>query len=93
MFRIVLRSLGRSQSGLLGLALFVASGLVGCGAKTTSFWDSPDAETAPISMEELCNGLDDDLDSLVDEDFRDDGGRYLSDSHCGQCGSPCDEVP
>ncbi len=38
---------------------------------------------------EVCNGLDDDLDGRVDQPWRDDRGRYVSDEHCGGCGRPC----
>ncbi len=38
---------------------------------------------------ELCNGLDDDCDGEVDEDFRDEQGRYVDAAHCGGCGQDC----
>ncbi len=41
---------------------------------------------------ETCNGLDDDCDDRVDEDYRDDQGRFTSDKHCGRCNIACDEV-
>ena len=40
---------------------------------------------------ELCNGLDDDADRAIDEDFRDGRGRYVSHEHCGACGHVCDQ--
>jgi hypothetical protein len=41
---------------------------------------------------ETCNGLDDDCDDEIDEDYRDDAGRFTSDKHCGSCAVACDEV-
>jgi hypothetical protein len=41
---------------------------------------------------ERCNGLDDDRDQNVDEDFRDDAGRYTADTDCGECGIACDSL-
>ncbi len=42
------------------------------------------------SEAELCNGLDDDRDGSIDEDFRDGDGRYVHAAHCGACGRACD---
>jgi hypothetical protein len=41
------------------------------------------------ALAEQCNGADDDCDGRIDEDFRDDQGRYLDAQHCGGCDSPC----
>lgn len=42
------------------------------------------------ASEERCNLLDDDRDGAVDEDFRDEAGRYSLDAaHCGSCGRIC----
>jgi hypothetical protein len=41
---------------------------------------------------EQCNGVDDDCDGLVDEEFVDDRGRYVDVSHCGRCGVACEAV-
>jgi hypothetical protein len=40
---------------------------------------------------EACNEQDDDCDGAVDEDFRDDDGRYVARLHCGGCAIPCVE--
>jgi hypothetical protein len=49
--------------------------------------------TAPPAGPEVCNGVDDDCDGAVDEDFRDAlTGRYVQDDHCGACGFSCEGV-
>ena len=44
----------------------------------------------PVPQPELCNQLDDDLDSQVDELFVDDEGRYVDQEHCGSCNVRCE---
>ncbi len=44
----------------------------------------------PILVE-TCNDQDDDCDFEVDEDFRDEAGRYIDRLHCGGCAIPCVE--
>lgn len=41
---------------------------------------------------EVCNGRDDDCDGQIDEDFRDEEGRYMHPSHCGSCSFDCETV-
>lgn len=41
---------------------------------------------------ERCNGLDDDRDHNVDEEFRDSEGRYIADTDCGECGNACEAL-
>jgi len=48
-----------------------------------------DGSERPTPSEEVCNGLDDDLDGEVDEPFRDERGRYVGNDHCGACGASC----
>ena len=44
------------------------------------------------ALAEACNGQDDDCDGEVDEEFRDDAGRYVvSLCNCGACAQPCVE--
>ncbi|HEX4353028.1 MAG TPA: hypothetical protein VHZ95_08945, partial [Polyangiales bacterium] len=45
---------------------------------------------AAVLTSESCNGLDDDGDSKVDEDFRDSEGRYIATDHCGSCDRTCE---
>ncbi len=41
------------------------------------------------ALEERCNAADDDCDGRIDEDFRDEAGRYVHALHCGGCDRPC----
>ncbi len=43
------------------------------------------------AVDEACNDQDDDCDGAVDEDFRDEAGRYVARLHCGGCAIPCVE--
>ncbi|MBX7192580.1 MAG: hypothetical protein K1X94_11010, partial [Sandaracinaceae bacterium] len=59
------------------------AGVQRCGA------DGPSA--CEPALVEACNAQDDDCDGSVDEDFRDDAGRYVARLHCGGCARPCVE--
>ena len=76
---------------LSALALLLASSpIVGCGATTEidPVLDIGSDRRQP--SDEVCDGLDQDLDGAVDEDFRDEVGRYARDAqHCGGCGREC----
>jgi len=69
-----------------GVVLLIA--LSAC-ARTGLIDDDFDAAARPVPQPETCNGLDDDLDEGVDEDWRDEIGRYVADEHCGGCGRAC----
>ncbi|HJL03193.1 MAG TPA: hypothetical protein RMH85_21815 [Polyangiaceae bacterium LLY-WYZ-15_(1-7)] len=47
-------------------------------------------ECEPV-LGETCNEQDDDCDGQLDEDFRDEAGRYVDRLHCGGCAMPCVE--
>lgn len=50
--------------------------------------------TACVAPIESCNGLDDDCDGDVDEDYRDGNGAYSVDErNCGGCGIDCTASP
>ncbi|MDQ3038158.1 MAG: hypothetical protein M3Y87_37545, partial [Myxococcota bacterium] len=75
-------------------------------AELACLLDSPDpahrcagvqrcGEDGPSACEpalgEACNAQDDDCDGAIDEEFRDDAGRYVARLHCGACATPCVE--
>jgi len=47
--------------------------------------------SARAPVDEVCNGLDDDCDGVVDNGFVDGDGRYLAVDRCGACGLDCRE--
>jgi hypothetical protein len=59
------------------------AGIQSCGE------DGPTA--CEPALAEGCNAQDDDCDGLLDEDFLDASGRYVSRYHCGACAVPCTE--
>lgn len=63
----------------LSLPLFSLLSLVAC------------SKSAPCGEVELCNYEDDNCDGQIDEDFRDEEGRYHLIEHCGGCGVSCRE--
>lgn len=74
---------------LRGFLILVAAVTSGCGSRSATVDDVPDARPRGPVSDEVCNGLDDDSDTRVDESFRDDAGRYLSVNHCGACDRAC----
>ncbi|MFH1531642.1 MAG: MopE-related protein, partial [Pseudomonadota bacterium] len=48
--------------------------------------------SAKDPFEEICNGVDDDCDGAVDEDFVDADGAFGTLGHCGQCNLDCAEA-
>ena len=78
--------MGHSASSL---ALVLAIALAGCGARTGTIDDLFDATVGPRPQPEMCNGLDDDLNTIVDDGFRDELGRYVQLENCGFCGQRC----
>src|SRR5215468_5138989 len=65
--------------------------LLGCGGRSAISRPEPYDAAPQRSVAESCNGLDDDGDGQVDEEFRDARGNYVSDEHCGRCGRTCDQ--
>ena len=45
--------------------------------------------SANVPDAEICNGLDDNCNGLIDEDFQDEDGHYLTIDNCGTCGNSC----
>jgi hypothetical protein len=55
----------------------VASVLTACGARTATIDDPPEPVDRPVPRPETCNGLDDDLDGLVQAGVLDGGSRRM----------------
>lgn len=62
----------------------------GCGRSPVRDIDAREETHVPVPFPEICDGLDNDLDGAVDEDFRDELGRYVADRHCGLCNNSCE---
>jgi hypothetical protein len=77
---------GYRLAGVLAFASCTAA----CGAKSGLGYEDAPGPEVPRPDDEICDGLDNDLDGLVDEPFRDPGsGAYVHDEHCGTCGLSC----
>jgi hypothetical protein len=68
-------------AGSLGL-------LAACGSRS-DVRRALDGGAPPVTSAERCNGLDDDGQNGVDDPFRDEQGRYITDAHCGACNAVC----
>jgi hypothetical protein len=62
--------------------------VLGCGGSTEPRLGGSPLDNPPSTLE-ICDGLDNDHNGLVDEPFRDAEGRYVSDEHCGVCDNAC----
>jgi len=70
---------------VLGVAAFLVAS---CGGRSALNVDDGGVQPDTAS-EELCDGLDNDNDTRVDETYRDELGRYVTSLHCGACNQPC----
>lgn len=52
----------------------------------TFAWSVCSAETLTL---EVCDGQDNNCNGEIDEDFKDDKGRYNAEEHCGACNEDC----
>lgn len=76
---------------IMVVAMSAVSLSAGCGGKDqlSHEVEERDLPRPAEPTAEICNGLDEDLDGEIDEDFRDADGAYLHDAHCGGCNRPC----
>ena len=68
--------------------VFTSAGVWGCSRSAVSKRAFIGGD-ARVGTMEVCNGLDDDLDGVVDNGFRDSQGRYDTVAACGACNAPC----
>lgn len=59
--------------------------LVACSNRTLEIKETQPVDPPP----EQCDGIDNDGDGEVDEDYRVPAGAYVHHEHCGACGSAC----
>ncbi|MDI7269622.1 MAG: hypothetical protein QME96_16665, partial [Myxococcota bacterium] len=84
-----LTALPRAPVAAMSLAAIL---LAACGAKTDLERGEARPPDVPVREPERCDGLDNDLDGEVDEEFRESpGGAYNHPDHCGMCGRNCAE--
>lgn len=55
------------------------------GEGDAHYWECSAAEPMP----EECNGRDDNCSGMIDDDFVDEQGRYVTVEHCGHCNKDC----
>jgi hypothetical protein len=66
--------------------------VAGCGSRSSPQIDIGTGTVDNTSVE-VCNGLDDDGKRGVDDPFRDEAGRYVTDQNCGGCNLTCVPQP
>src|SRR5689334_15156833 len=64
------------RSLLVWLALCASCALPGC-------------YTTELCTREKCDGIDNDCDNKIDEDYRDEANLYTGVDNCGGCGTVC----
>ena len=52
----------------------------------------PGCYTTDVCTPERCDNVDNDCDKKIDEDYRDELGRYTGIDNCGHCGLSCETV-
>lgn len=76
-------------------AVFRFAFLISCGvllaacSRSSLIDDHFEARPHREPEPETCNGIDDDLDGELDEDFKNEDGLYNTEDHCGECGHAC----
>ncbi len=67
----------------------VSNGFGTCAGAASCAGQTGWACQAPVPSAEVCDGLDNDCNDGVDEDFK-IAGKYAYDAHCGVCNNTCD---
>lgn len=69
------------------LFVFSLAFVAGCG-RSVSIREMIDSDIGARTAE-VCDGMDNNLNGEIDEEFRNDAGLYVHNDHCGACNQPC----
>ncbi|MBN2671285.1 MAG: hypothetical protein JXX29_06415 [Deltaproteobacteria bacterium] len=54
---------------------------------------NPATVSSPIFTGDICDGIDNDFNGIVDDDYVSSDGQYIASQHCGRCYQNCEQLP